>query len=203
MVSAEPVADEDVKLLGVSDQNMKANRTSRGLDNNAYAKVVGGLVALLITIIIAVLVYWSASPNIVSSDTQSQQFTGYTLPVGGASQGSNSSAWSVTITLIPNGAGSVNVTCNNATSGTSSYPTFTLAHRTISVGAGVADGFSRVNVSYTTKASADASGTNTMATTVFGLLPIIAVVVIGSILIGLVIVFGGTGRGRRMGRRKK
>ena len=91
---------------------MKANLKSRGvMDDSAYAKVVGGLVALLITIVVAIMIFWSASPNIVSSDTQSQTFTGYTLPVGPASQGSNSSAWAVTITQLPASSGATNVTC--------------------------------------------------------------------------------------------
>ena len=84
--------------------------------DNAYARMVGGLVALLITIIVGILVYWQISGGItLTSDT----------------------------------------------------------------------------------ANTSRDGVNTMATTVFGLLPIIAIVVIGSILIGLVIGFGGTSGGRR------
>jgi len=81
-----------------------------------YAKVVGGLVALLITIIVGILIYWQIS--------------------GG-------------ITLT------------------------------------------------TDAANTSRDGVNTMATTVFGLLPIVAIVVVGGILISLVIGFGGSGRGRR------
>jgi len=88
---------------------MKANRSFRE-DKNGYARAVGGLVALLITIIVGILVYWQIS--------------------GG-------------------------ITLNNDTANTS-----------------------RDNV-------------NTTATTTFNLLPIIAIVVVGGILIGLVIAFGG------------
>ena len=43
---------------------MKANQKFKKMDNNGYAKIVGGLVALLITIIVGILVYWSISPSI-------------------------------------------------------------------------------------------------------------------------------------------
>jgi len=90
---------------------MKANQKLRELrdDKTGYAKAVGGLVALLITIIVGILVYWQISGGItLSSDTANT---------------------------------------------------------------------SRDNV-------------NTTATTVFQLLPIIAIVVVGMILIGLVVKFG-------------
>jgi len=51
---------------------MKANQKFRGIkdDKAAYTKVVGGLVALLLTIIIGVLVFWETSDAIdLSSDT--------------------------------------------------------------------------------------------------------------------------------------
>jgi len=83
-------------------------------NENGYAKVVGGLVALLITIIVGILVYWQIS-------------------------------------------GSITLTTDAANT-------------------------SRDNV-------------NTTASTVFGLLPIIAIVVVGSILIGIVLSFAGRGKG--------
>lgn len=89
---------------------MKANQFVKiKKDDAGYATMVGGLVALLITIIVGILVYWQIS--------------------GG-------------------------ITLSTAAANTS-----------------------RDNV-------------NTMATTVFNLLPIIAIVVIGSIMIGLVVNFG-------------
>ena len=51
---------------------MKANKKIRGIkeDKAAYTKVVGGLVALLLTIIIGVLVFWEVNDAItLSSDT--------------------------------------------------------------------------------------------------------------------------------------
>jgi len=79
-------------------------------NKHGYARAVGGLVALLITIIVGILVYWQIS-------------------------------------------GGITLTTDTANT-------------------------SRDNV-------------NTTATTVFQLLPIIAIVVVGGILIGLVIAFGG------------
>lgn len=98
--------------------SLKAFRQER----SGYAKVVGGLVGLMITIIIGILVYWQISGSItLSSDTANT---------------------------------------------------------------------SRDNV-------------DTTASTVFLLLPIIAIVVIGSILIGLVAGFGGSGGGGGGRRRRK
>lgn len=93
---------------------MKSNQKTKLSKNDAgYAQVIGGIVALLITIIVGIMVYWQIS--------------------GG-------------------------ITLNSAAGNTS-----------------------RDNV-------------NSMATTVFGLLPVIAIVVIGSVMIGLVVGFGGGGK---------
>lgn len=93
---------------------MKANKSLRKLTENksGYTKMVGGLVALLIMIIVGVLVYWETSDAIE-------------LPTDDANT-------------------------------------------------------SRDNV-------------NNMATTVFDLLPIIALAVVASIIIGVIISFGGKG----------
>ena len=51
---------------------MKANQNIREIkeDKAAYTKVVGGLVALLLTIIVGVLVFWEVNDSItLSSDT--------------------------------------------------------------------------------------------------------------------------------------
>jgi len=50
---------------------MKANQLSKNIrqDNGGYTKIVGGLVALLLTIIVGVMVYWEVSDSItLSSD---------------------------------------------------------------------------------------------------------------------------------------
>lgn len=93
---------------------MKSNQSNKlKADEHGYAAAVGGLVALLVTIIVGILVYWQIS-------------------------------------------GSITLTTDAANT-------------------------SRDNV-------------NTTASTVFSLLPIIAIVVVGGILIGIVMAFGG---GRR------
>ena len=103
-------------------ESMKANARFKAIkdDNKAYAKAVGGLVALLIIIIVGIMVYWSISDGINPNLTYTNS--------------------------------------NNASN-------------------------AQINTSV--------SGADTTATTIFNLLPIIAIVVVGGILIGLVIAFGG------------
>ena len=84
--------------------------------DKGYAEIIGGLVALLITIIVGILVYWQISGSITLS---------------------------------------------------------------------------------TDAANTSRDSVNSMASTVFGLLPIIALVVVGSVLIGIIVTFGGRGRGRK------
>jgi len=53
---------------------VKANRKFRLIDNNlAYTKVVGGLVALLLTIIIGVLVFWNVSDSITMESAEASE----------------------------------------------------------------------------------------------------------------------------------
>ena len=95
---------------------MKSNRKFKELkQNNAgYVKVVGGLVALLLMIIVGILVFWETSDSIELSSAD---------------------------------------------------------------------------------ANASKNSTTDMATTVFDLLPIIALAVVASIIIGVIIGFGGSGKG--------
>lgn len=94
---------------------MKANCKAKGIVENkqAYTRVVGGLVALLLTIIIGVLVFWEVNDSITLDTAQAN-------------------------------------TSRNATTD--------------------------------------------MAATVFALLPLIALVVVASIILGVVLGFGGGGR---------
>jgi hypothetical protein len=121
-----------------------------------------------------------------SSSTET--FTGY-------SASANASAWSVAVDNSPTGSSDVNVTCYNATGGTETYPTFTLNFKTVSVAADAADEFSQVNVTYTSNMGSTGGDVNDMASTVFGLLPIIALAVVASIIIGVIIGFGGSKKG--------
>ena len=95
---------------------MKANsKLINGLKKNesGYVKVVGGLVALLLMIIVGIMVYWETSDSITLSSAS---------------------------------------------------------------------------------ANTSRDGVNSMATTVFDLLPIIALAVVASIIIGVIIGFGGSGK---------
>lgn len=168
---------------------MKSNRKFK-LDNSAGANtaLVGSIVALLLVIMISVMIYFEFTESIDSFDEKIETFTGYTLAT------SNNSAWTVTLDNSPDGTGNCNVTCYNATAGTESYPTFTLNGKITSVAADAADQFSQVNVTHTSKMATDEGETSNMAATVFGLLPLIALVIVASVILAYVIGFGGSGK---------
>jgi len=182
---------------------MKANKkVILREDDNGYAKMVGGLVALLIAIIIGVMIFWSLSGSMPGSSEQTEYFTGYTLPAGSdSSGGSNDTATVITLKYVPYSTdnSSIAVVCYNATAETEASPPVTIANRVVTVqsGSGTANppGYSQINVTYTTKFSTEASTTNTMASTVFALLPIIALVVVASIILGIVLMFGSGSKG--------
>ena len=171
---------------------MKANQSIKNLkqDQTGYVKIVGGLVALLLMIIVGVMIFWSVSESIPGTGEQTETFTGYAASA-------NASAWSVTLDYSPTGSSAVNVTAYNATGSSESYPVFTLSHMTVSVAADAADEFSQVNVTYTSNIGSSAGEADDMASTVFGLLPIIALVVVAAIIIGVIIGFGG-GSGKKL-----
>jgi len=189
---------------------LKANTKSKNLkeDKNGYAMAVGGLVALLVAIVVGVLVYWNVSGNMPAMTEQTERFTGYTVATKtGAvwsATGSNASYQNITLNYVPNGASNSSITlvCYNATGGETSAPAVTINNRQITIPAspsnviGTPLTYSQINVTYTPKIYDDSAYTNTQATTVFNLLPIIAIVVVGGILIGLVVAFGGGGRKR-------
>jgi hypothetical protein len=85
----------------------------------------------------------------------------------------------------------VNITCFNSTDDSVSYPTFTLAHKTVSVAADAANYFDQVNATYTSNMADVEDGVTDMTSTVFGLAPIIALAVVASIIVGVIIAFGG------------
>jgi len=181
---------------------MKANKKALIPNNKANTQVIGGLVALLASIIIGVMVFYSITGNLPQSSTQTETTTtdiagtAFTLPTGPSSQGSNSSAWAVQTLYTPASASAVNVTCYNSTGNSESYAeTFTLSSRRVDVGAGAVDGFNQVNLSYTTKFASEKTGTETMANTVFSLLPIVALVAVASVILGVVVMFGKSKNG--------
>jgi len=180
---------------------MKANKSTRiKQNNNGYAEIISGLLVLLIAIIIGILIFWSVSPNMPGNvASRTEYFTGYTLPTGPAhTGGSNYSAQVITLDYVPNGASnsSVAVVCYNSTGKTTSSPTVTIKNTKITIpaaGSNIATpplGYDQINVTYTPMIYDDVAVTETNADTVFDLLPIIAIVVIGSIMIGLIIGFG-------------
>lgn len=168
---------------------MKANQFIKlKHDDSGYVKVVGGIIALLITILVGIMIYF----NVVDSadaydDSITETFTGYAWATA------NASAWSVDLDYSPVNAANTNVTCYNGTAGTESYPTFGLSNKRINVAADAADYFSQVNVTYVSHIANTESGATSTASSVFGLLPIIALVVVAVIIVGVVI---GFGRGR-------
>lgn len=164
---------------------MKGNRKAKTIRNNdGYMQIVAGIIALLLTIVIGVMVYFEVDDGIDQFDEVVETFGTY-------ADTTNASAWSVTLDNSPASTSDVNVTCVNLTAGAESYPTFSLSHKTISVAADAANNFTQVNVTYTSHMSSDAGENTDMAGTVFGLLPIIALVVIAAIILAVVLGFGG------------
>ena len=173
---------------------MKANKKTKLYhDNHGYVKVVGSLVALLLMIIVGILVYWETQGSI---DKFSEVTDTITSTASGTafSATTNASAWIVELDNSPTGTGATNITCYNSTGKTESFPTFTLSNRLVSVAADAADEFDQVNATYTSNIANTEDSTSSMAATVFDLLPIIALAVVASIIIGVIIGFGGSGK---------
>ena len=165
---------------------MKGNRKAKTIeDTNAYTQVVSGIVALLVTIMIGVMVYFTVADDV-------DQYNEVTETFGSYADTTNASAWSVTLDNSPASTSDVNVTCVNLTAGAESYPTFTLNFKTISVAADAANNFTQVNVTYTSHLSSDAGENTDMAGTIFQLAPIIALVVVASVILMVVLGFGGS-----------
>jgi len=168
-------------------------------NKNGYIKAVGGLVALLIVIIVGIMIFWQTTDSMPAQESsRTEIFTGYTLPDGSdSSGGSNDTAQTVTLAYVPYSTtnASITVYCYNSSAETQTAPPVTIANRAVTIqsGSGTANpaGYSQINVTYTPKIYIDSATTKTQATTTFNLLPIIAIVIVGSILIGLVIGFGG------------
>lgn len=191
---------------------MKANRKFKSdSSGTVYTAVVGGLVALMLTIVIGVMVYFEVTDGIDEFDEVTETFTGYTRYAygGGTATGSNYTGVTIILANSPNSAADVNITCWNA-SGTSgaygrvqqTHPTVRLNHRTITIApsvgarsAGDTGNFTQVNITYTSHiAATETDDVTPLAQTVFTLLPIIALVVVAAIIIGIVVMFGGGGR---------
>ena len=164
---------------------MKANQLFK-LNNQGNAQVVGGIVALLVAIVVGVMLYFNITDTV-------NEFGEVTETFGPYADTTNASAWTVILTNSPVNAANTNVTCVNITSGGESFPTFGLNHKTISVAADAASNFTQVNVTYTSNIADTESGATDMASTVFGLAPIIALVVVAAVLLGVILTFGKSG----------
>jgi len=188
---------------------MKANQSLR-TDVNAgtYTNATVTLVALLIAIVIGVMVYFSVITNVSDFAATTETFTGYTLPTGGAhTGGSNYTVQHVTLTNTPYSASNstIAVVCYNSSGATSSSPPVTINGKIITIPAASASagattsavpaGYDEVRVTYTSKTARTQSKEVTpMASTIFTLLPIIALVVIASIILAIILGFGGAGK---------
>jgi len=177
---------------------MKANSKSKLTnDNTAYVKVVGGLVALLLMIIIGVMVYWETQGSIEGFGSVTEYIT-------------SDSDGNTFVLTTSNGTGelleleySINsvttLTCYNSSNGS----TYTLSTegtnyntngKFLQIEAGQGDEFNQVNVTYVPNMGAGEDSTSDMASTIFSLLPIIALAVVAAIIIGLIIGFGGSSK---------
>ena len=176
---------------------MKANKKviqNIGKNDSGYVKVVGGLIALLLMIIVAILVYWETQGAISAFEESSETITSDIDGTAFVALTTNASAWVIELGNTPTGTGATNITCFNSTSKTESFPAFTLSNKQVSVAADAADYFDQVNATYTSNMASNEDGVSDMATTVFDLLPVIALAVVASIILGIIIGFGGSGK---------
>jgi len=174
---------------------MKANKkTKLYYDNHGYTKIVGGLVALMLMIIVGIMVFWETRDSIDGFDEVTETITSEGDGTAFSALVTNGTAWTVELGNSPLNTGNTNITCYNSTSGDESFPTFTLSHKIVSVAADAADYFDQVNATYTSNMASSEDDTSSLAATVFDLLPIIALAVVASIIIGVIIGFGGSGK---------
>lgn len=168
---------------------MKSNQKFKSLDDVCGAvSIVSAVIALLLMIIVGVMLFFTIYDSMDMNGAATETFTGY-------SSSANASAWSITLDNSPTSSSAVNITCTNTTGPSSSYPAFTLSHKTITVAADAANEFNTVTVVYTSNKVDSAGDTGDMASTVFGLLPIVALAVIASLIIGVIMGFGRSGSG--------
>jgi len=145
---------------------------------------VGILVGFLLAVIIGVLIYFSMTENIDVFNVQTEYFTGY-------SHGDNATEQTVTVRYSPASKEDTNVTCWSEIDGTLSYPDFRVVFKDITIAAGSASNYTQINVTYTSHAGmTEESDVTPMADTVFGLLPIVALVVVASVILVIVLGFG-------------
>ena len=167
------------------------------------------LVALLLTIIVGVLVYFSITDNIDQFDNSySVVFTtdsdGNSFTMGSGSTLTTSSNYTGEMIELDNTPSSVtNITCYNSTAASESWATTQGSHYKLNgryltivadtTGATVSQ-YDQLNVSYDTiLADSEADATST-AETVFTLAPVIAIVMVASVILFVVLSMGKGGK---------
>jgi hypothetical protein len=148
-----------------------------------YAKVVPVVIAFLVATGVGAMVLFEVldSPDALSEELYVESTHADTT---------NASAWSIELDHSPTGTSGVNVTCVNISAGAESYPTFTLNRKTISVAADAANNFTQVNITYTPQSGEVGGNVRDMGETVWGILPIIALVLVASVILGIIITMG-------------
>ena len=158
------------------------------MENN-YGVTIGGIIALMVAILVAVMIYFSIAQT-GEFPLVTERWTGLT----------NSSNIVKTLTYPPNSASDFSGTWYNDSAlsenwGTLNSTLFTRDGRTLTLktNSGGAGGMNmtKVNVSYYTATGvAVKNNINPAATTTFTLAPIIGLVMIAAIILGYVSVFG-------------
>jgi len=176
---------------------MKANKKNKLEKNDdAFVKVVGGLVALLIMIIVGILVYWETSDNIAessttetfTSDSDDNTFTRYDRTTGSNLTGERvelkNTPSSITSVYVWNGSG------NGAAEACTVTTHYTNTDKYIDIVADSRGNFTQVNVTYVSNLGSGVDTADDMTSTVFDLIPIIGLAVVASIIVGVIINFG-------------
>ena len=189
---------------------MKANQKLwKNTNAQTQINVVVTVLALLITIVIGVMVYFEVINSVDDLSETTEYFTGYTIPTtAGSTGGSNASQQTVTLKASPYSTSNstITVVCYNATGATKSSPAVTINGKQITIPAASNDsggtgasgtplGYTQINITYTSNtARAQSTDVTPMAQSVFTLLPIIALVIVAAIILAIVLGFGGSGR---------
>jgi len=170
---------------------------------NDIQKVVVGIIALLLAIIIGIMVYWETASIDQYDDSFTETFTsdkdGTSFSQWDGTTGSNYTG--VTIELDYSIYSISNITCWNASGGSNQLVEQTPSSsqhgyngKYINIDADTLTNFTQINVTYTSNIANTESGASDMANTVFGIAPIIALVIVAGVLIAVIFTLGSGGR---------
>ena len=170
---------------------------------NQYQKVVVGIVALLLAVIIGIMVYWEtasidqyadSTSETFTSDSDGTTFTRYTTLAGSNYTGEvielGNSASSITNITCWNESGTTVVESYLETEGTH----YSVNGKYLTIIGDQASNFTQVNVTYVSNIADTESDASDMAGTVFGLAPILALIIVASVLITVIFTLGKGGR---------